>query len=216
MMDKTHTTPTFDHELNHLFASVMEMGALVEFQLRQVIAAARDAQPKTVEALLARAREIQHHQDRIARGTMLTISRRQLAARDLRLIMAISHIAAQLQDIGDEILRVAYALTDDQGCIYRLPACDWQTGADQASHVLNRALSAFERLDMALAESLLPQKDQPHPAPAPRQDALLAHMAQDPSNIAASVVALLLIHAMHRIAEHASAIAQATTAIESR
>lgn len=214
MIEKAHTTHQFDNELTRLFSSVMEMGGLIEFQLRQIIAAAGAADAGIAQALLARGRDVTSYKDKLDRDTMLMISRRQLAARDLRLVMAISRIAAQLQRINDEVFRAASALTTADGRLQALPTTDWRTGADLASGVLSQALSAFERLDMSLAQSIVTADTHAAPERSALHEQMLVQMREAPETIAACVATLMLSSAMSRIADGARAVAGITLTTE--
>ena len=200
----------FDSELNAVSARVMELGGLVESQIRQAIAALSQfsleaaAQVETLEARVnAMEVEIDHELTTI-------IARRQPTARDLRLLMVFSKATANLERMGDEATRMARMVRSiiESGAARLLPSSDLRTAADLASGLLRKALDAFARLDTKAAVDILKEDDQIDREFDGFVRKLITYMMEDPRTISASLDLLFLAKAIERIGDHSKNISE--------
>ena len=106
MVDK-HLSTQFDSELNGVSSRVMELGGLVESQIRQAIYALAQFNAEAASQVLATEERVNQKEVEIDRELSSIIARRQPTARDLRLLMAISKTTANLERVGDEAERIA-------------------------------------------------------------------------------------------------------------
>ncbi|WP_010099800.1 PhoU domain-containing protein, partial [Verminephrobacter aporrectodeae] len=100
MADK-HLSSQFDSELNSVSARVMEMGGLVESQIRQAVYALSQFSQEAVETVAAMEIRVNAMEVEIDQELSSIIARRQPTARDLRLLLAISKATANLERMGD-------------------------------------------------------------------------------------------------------------------
>jgi phosphate transport system protein len=163
MSDK-HLSTQFDAELSGVSTRVLEMGGLVESQVSRAIAALAAFDSDGAGQILREEERVNRMEMEIDRELSGIIARRQPTARDLRLLIAISKIIANLERVGDEAARVARVV---QRLVsiglpgrLRLPVGDLQFEADLAVAQLRKALDAFARLDTARALEVLKQDDQ--------------------------------------------------------
>ena len=152
-MTEKHLSSQFDSELNAVSARVMELGGLVESQIRQAIAALSQfsleaaAQVETLEARVnAMEVEIDYELSSI-------IGRRQPTARDLRMLMAFSKVTANLERMGDEAHKIARMVQSiiESGAARSLPAGELRVAAEMASSMLRKALDG---MDAALLQAV--------------------------------------------------------------
>ena len=209
-MTEKHLSSQFDSELNAVSARVMELGGLVESQIRQAIAALSQfsleaaAQVETLEARVnAMEVEIDHELTTI-------IARRQPTARDLRLLMVFSKATANLERMGDEATRMARMVRSiiESGAARLLPCRDLRTAADLASGLLRKALDAFARLDTKAAVDILKEDDQIDREFDGFVRKLITYMMEDPRTISASLDLLFLAKAIERIGDHSKNISE--------
>ena len=209
-MTEKHLSSQFDSELNAVSARVMELGGLVESQIRQAIAALSQFSLEAaaqVEALEARVNamevEIDHELTTI-------IARRQPTARDLRLLMVFSKATANLERMGDEATRMARMVRSiiESGAARLLPSSDLRTAADLASGLLRKALDAFARLDTKAAVDILKEDDQIDREFDGFVRKLITYMMEDPRTISASLDLLFLAKAIERIGDHSKNISE--------
>ena len=106
-MPEKHTLSQFDDDLNHISSLVMEMGGVVELQLRQAAQALVNMDLQIADLVQEREAEVNDFEVQLDHEITSVISRRQPAARDLRLLMAMSRITSNLERAGDEVHRMA-------------------------------------------------------------------------------------------------------------
>lgn len=209
-MTEKHLSSQFDSELNAVSARVMELGGLVESQIRQAIAALSQFSLEAaaqVEALEARVNamevEIDHELTTI-------IARRQPTARDLRLLMVFSKATANLERMGDEATRMARMVRSiiESGAARLLPSSDLRTAADLASGLLRKALDAFARLDTKAAVDILKEDDQIDREFDGFVRKLITYMMEDPRTISASIDLVFVAKAIERVGDHAKNLAE--------
>ena len=106
MPDK-HLSTQFDSQLNNVSMRVMELGGLVESQIRQAVYALSEFSVEVADQVIAAEPRVNMMEVEIDRELSSIIARRQPTARDLRLLMAISKARANLARAGDEAERIA-------------------------------------------------------------------------------------------------------------
>ena len=209
MPDK-HLSTQFDTELNAVSSRVMEMGGLVESQIRQAIYALAQFNAEAAGQVLETENRVNTMEVEIDRELASIIGRRQPTARDLRLLMAISKTTANLERVGDESAKIARMVKSiiDSGSARALPSSELRVAADLASGLLRKALDAFARLDTATAFSILKEDDAIDKEFDGFVRKLITYMMEDPRTISASLDLLFLAKAIERIGDHAKNIAE--------
>ena len=209
-MNEKHLSSQFDSDLNGISSQLMKMGGLVETQLQRAIAAlASFSLPLADEALDAEDR-VNAMEVAIDHDLTAIIARRQPAARDLRLLLAISKITTNLERVGDEadkIARRGKSIVED-GDARRMPIGDLRLASDLASSLIHRALDAFARLDLDAAVSILKEDDLIDQEFKGFTRKLITYMMEDPRTISASLDLLFIAKAVERIGDHAKNIAE--------
>ncbi len=160
-MPEKHTLSQFDDDLNHISSLVMDMGGVVELQLRQAAQALVNMDVQVADLVQEREAEVNHFEVQLDHEITSVISRRQPAARDLRLLMAMSRITSNLERAGDEVHRMArmVKLILESGLQRSLPAGELHAAAEMASVLLRRSLDAFARQDAHMALSIIKEDD---------------------------------------------------------
>lgn len=209
MPDK-HLSSQFDNDLNNLSSRVMEMGGLVESQIRQAIHALSHFSAEVAEDVLHKESRVNALEVEIDRDISSIIGRRQPTARDLRLLMAMSKTTANLERVGDEAHKIARMVKSiiDRGTPRTLPSTDLRMSADLASGLLRKALDAFARLDVPAAVSILREDDQIDQEFDGFVRKLITYMMEDPRTISASLDLLFIAKAIERIGDHAKNVAE--------
>jgi phosphate transport system protein len=212
MSDK-HLSTQFDAELSGVSTRVLEMGGLVESQVSRAIAALAAFDSDGAGQILREEERVNRMEVEIDRELSGIIARRQPTARDLRLLIAISKIIANLERVGDEAARVARVV---QRLVsiglpgrLRLPVGDLQFEADLAVAQLRKALDAFARLDTARALEVLKQDDQIDQEFEGLMRKLITYMMEDPRTISSSIDLVFVAKAVERVGDHAKNLAEA-------
>jgi phosphate transport system protein len=212
MADK-HLSTQFDSELSALSSRVMELGGLVESQIRQAIYALGHFNEDAARAVLETEDRVNQMEVEIDRDLSSVIARRQPTARDLRLLMAISKTTANLERVGDEAERIARMvqsiIAKSSGTTVRtLPASELQVAADLASSQLRKALDAFARLDCPAAVAIMKGDDLLDQEFDGFVRKLITYMMEDPRTISSSLDLLFVAKAIERIGDHAKNLAE--------
>ena len=210
MPDK-HLSTQFDSELNALSASVMELGGLVESQIRQAIHALAEFSTDVARQVIETEDRVNQMEVDIDRDLSSVIARRQPTARDLRLLMAISKTTANLERVGDEARRIArmvLSIAEKGGAARSLPAGELRVAADLASAQLRKVLDAFARLDTAAAVAIMKEDDLLDREFDGFVRKLITYMMEDPRTISSSLDLLFVAKAIERIGDHAKNIAE--------
>jgi phosphate transport system protein len=212
MSDK-HLSTQFDAELSGVSTRVLEMGGLVESQVSRAIAALAAFDSDGAGQILREEERVNRMEVEIDRELSGIIARRQPTARDLRLLIAISKIIANLERVGDEAARVARVV---QRLVagglpgrLRLPVGDLQFEADLAVAQLRKALDAFARLDTGRAVEVLKQDDQIDQEFEGLMRKLITYMMEDPRTISSSIDLVFVAKAVERVGDHAKNLAEA-------
>ena len=209
MSDK-HLSTQFDSELNTVSSRVMELGGLVESQLRLAIYALSQYSAESANQVIETELRVNGMELDIDRELSSIIARRQPTARDLRLLIAISKTTANLERAGDEAAKIARMVKSimHSGASRTLPTSDLRVAADLASGLLRKALDAFARLDTAAALSILKEDDQIDAEFDGFVRKLITYMMEDPRTISASLDLLFVAKAIERVGDHAKNIAE--------
>ncbi|MGK0298216.1 MAG: phosphate transport system protein [Gammaproteobacteria bacterium] len=199
-----HISKEFDNELETIRSHVLEMGGLVEEQLTGAITALIESDMELAEKIINTEYKVNRHEVSIDEQCIQILAKRQPAAKDLRLIMAVIKAITDLERIGDEaqkIGKMALILSEKQG-----PKSYYTSIKAMGNHIIHMvhdALDAFARMDSNAAlevASREPESDDQYVAIL-RQ--LITYMMEDPRSISSSMDAIWTARAMERIGDHA-------------
>lgn len=209
MSDK-HLSSQFDSELGDVSSRVMELGGLVESQIRQAVYALSQFSVEVANQVTTAEARVNAMEIEIDREISSIIARRQPTARDLRLLIAISKATANLERVGDEAEKIARMVRSIiQSVAPRsLPSLELRVAADMASGLLRKALDAFARLDTTAALAILKEDDLIDKEFDGFVRKLITYMMEDPRMISPSLDLLFVAKAIERIGDHAKNIAE--------
>lgn len=209
MPDK-HISSQFDSELTSISSQVLEMGGLVETQIQKAIFALSQMDLDAANEVSVTESQVNAMELDIDRHLSSIIARRQPAAGDLRLLMAISKTTANLERVGDEAEKMARMVRSiiESGSPRNLPSIELRYAANLASGLLNKALDAFARLDVNAAVAILKEDDLIDQEFDNFVRILVTYMMEDPRMISPSLDLLFLAKAIERIGDHAKNIAE--------
>jgi phosphate transport system protein len=209
MPDK-HLSTQFDSEINDVCSRVMEMGGLVESQIRQSVYSLTQLSTDVTDQVTEAEDKVNQMEVEIDRELASIIGRRQPTARDLRLLMAISKITANLERTGDEAQKIAKMVRSiiDGGAPRKLPSSELRLATEMASSQLRKALDGFARLDILSAVTILKEDDLIDKEFDGFVRKLITYMMEDPRTISASLDLLFIAKAIERIGDHAKNIAE--------
>ncbi len=205
MPQNEHTSKQFDAELEAVRARVLQMGGLVENQIRLAVESLSTGDV----ALMNRVIEEDHHVNAmevdIDESCNHILVRRQPAASDLRMVMTVIKTITDLERIGDEAEKIArMAKLISQKERLHLPRYnEIKHAADIALDMLRKSLDAFARLDLAAAAQVVRQDEQVDEEFRAIMRYLITFMMEDPRTISSSLEILFVAKAIERIGDHA-------------
>ena len=131
-MPDQHISTQFDSELNGVSSRMMELGGLVESQIRLAIHALSQFSAEAADRVNEIEVRVNAMEMEIDRELSSIIARRQPTARDLRLLIAISKTTANLERVGDEATKIARMVKSiiESGSARALPASELRVAAD--------------------------------------------------------------------------------------
>ena len=209
-MYEKHLSTQFDNELNSISSKLLELGGLVESQIRQAMYALAEFSEEVADQVEQDEERVNLLELEIDRELSTIIARRQPTAIDLRLLLAISKTTTNLERVGDEAAKIARMIKRivASGKARMLPVGDLSRAADLSAEQLRRALDAFARLSAEDAIAIIKGDDQIDREFEGFVRKLITYMVEDPRTITASLDLLTLAKAIERIGDHAKNIAE--------
>jgi phosphate transport system protein len=209
MQSAAHTSKYFDAELEAISTQVLEMGGIVEYQIRYAVEALRTGDAALVERVIRDEARVNQLERAIDEACAQVIARRAPAANDLRFLMMVFKTITDLERIGDEakkIALVARSLRLTAGSAPAMPQL--QRVAALVVDMLRRALDGLARLEAEVVPDVVRQDDEvdEHFKAILRQ--LLTYMIEDPRTISRSIDVIFVAKSLERIGDHAKNISE--------
>ncbi|MCW8877802.1 MAG: phosphate signaling complex protein PhoU [Kangiellaceae bacterium] len=198
-----HISKRFNEELEEARSQVLKMGGLVEQQVREGLKALLDADTELAKKVVQDDVRVNAMEVNIDETCTQILARRQPAASDLRLMISIIKTITDLERIGDEAAKLgknALKLTDDGKSARQL--VELRHLGDHVSETLNRALTAYARLDVSTAIEII-ENDQVIDEEFDNISRLLiTKMMEDPREIKNALRISWCARALERIGDH--------------
>jgi len=205
----THISRQYNAELEEIRSLVLQMGGLVEQQIEQAITALVAADVSLGEAVIMDDTKVNRLEVHIDEECNQIIARRQPAAGDLRLVVAVIKTITDLERIGDEAERIARMAV-------RLAAeprpknnyAEIHGLGMQVRQMLHDALDAFARLDVEAAVRIAREDRKIDERYESIMRQMITFMMEDPRTISASLDTVWAAKAIERIGDHSKNIAE--------
>ena len=209
-MEKVHISSQFDADLELVRSRLLQMGGMVEEQLRNAIAVYTGADRKLAEQIKAVEDSINMLEIELDDRCTHLIARRQPTAGDLRLIMAVIKITTDLERIGDEAAKIGRIATQmhDQGVVKLYGFSDINVTANMAIGMLKDSLDAFARMDSVAADSIVKQDQLIDNEFRSILRELITFMMEDPRTISTALGVVWIAKALERVGDHAKNISE--------
>jgi phosphate transport system protein len=206
---KQHISGQFNAELEAVKNHLLEMGGKVEQQIARAVESLLKRDSGEAEQVIAGDQEVNDMEVRIDEECSRILARRQPAASDLRLVIAIAKVTTDLERIGDEatkIARQAVKLSEEGSS-----PSSYVEARHIGSHVaamLRKALDAFARLDVDMAVEVVVQDAEVDSQYGTALRSLVTFMMEDPRTISPVLNEMWALRSLERIGDHASNIAE--------
>jgi len=205
MASSEHTSKQFDAELEAVRALVLQMGGLVESQIRLAVESLISCDVALMNRVIADDHRVNALEVEIDENCNQIIVRRQPAAGDLRMVMTVIKTITDLERIGDEAAKIAQlAKLLSQKERLALPRYnEIKHAAELAMDMLRKSLDAFARLDLSTAAQVVRQDEQVDEQYRAIIRYLITFMMEDPRTISSALDILFVAKAIERIGDHA-------------
>jgi len=204
-----HIAKQFDADLENIRSRVLQMGGLVEQQIVRAFDALDTGDLMLADEVVATDHEVNRHEVELDEACAHLIARRQPAASDLRMIMAVIKTITDLERVGDEAKKVAKrARTLHSGDMPFVPRVELRHVSSAAVAMLRKALDAFARTDSTVSAQIARQDKEVDAEFKAIMRQLITFMMEDPRMISSSLEVLFIAKAIERIGDHAKNISE--------
>lgn len=199
-----HISQQFNEELEAIRHKVLAMGGLVEEQINNAIAALVSGDVAQAEGVISRDYQVNAYEVAIDEESTQVLARRQPAAGDLRLIVAVIKTITDLERMGDQaekVARMAIHLADMER-----PKNQYSELAhlsEQVSKMLHGALDAFARMDAEAAANVAQEDLRVDAEYDAIMRQMITFMMEDPRNVKRTLDTMWSARALERIGDHA-------------
>src|ERR1700756_3783333 len=140
-MPEKHLSSSFEGGLNLVSTRLLEMGGLVESQIAHALKLLIAFDSEVVREVLACEQRLNRMELEIDEEVSNIIARRQPAARDLRLLLAISKCITNLERAGDEARKIAKRTRRiaREANARSINIAEIKLSGEMAAHILRRA-----------------------------------------------------------------------------
>ncbi|AMD02144.1 phosphate signaling complex protein PhoU [Halomonas sp. M5N1S17] len=204
-----HISRQFNQELEELKTHLMTMGGLVENQVLEAVRALLEGDSRLAEKVRDRDRQVNDMQLKIDDECTRVLARRQPAASDLRLVLAVIRATADLERIGDEaskIARNALSLIESGTTVRGL--VEVRHISEHVRKMLRDALTAFARFDTELALQVVREDEAVDDEYGSAMRSLMTFMMEDNRAIGPVLSVMWILRALERVGDHADNLAE--------
>ena len=208
---ENHIFQKFDEDLSNLVNKLLEMGGLVEKQLRDAIGALTELDMELAQAVIANEEQVDEFDIEIDRLCVRLIAMHQPTASDLRLILGIGKSVQDLERIGDEadkIAQLTISIGEGSGAGSSIGRSKIRYISEYVSDKLRQLLDAYGRLD---ADSSLTIARRDKVVEEEQQSAtreLITYMMEDPRSISTVLSVMWALRSLERVADHVENMAE--------
>jgi len=203
-----HISGRFNQELENVRNLVLSMGGLVEQQLNSALDAVSQNDAMLAQKVRENDYKVNAMEVSIDEECTRIIARRQPAASDLRLVVAIAKTIADLERIGDEAKRIAKVALDSFTKDQQALLVNIENMGRQVSKMLHDVLDAFARMDVQRAIEVHKEDakvDREYEAII-RQ--IMTYMMEDPRSIPKIMDLVWSVRSLERIGDRCQNIAE--------
>ena len=210
MTNDHHTSKQYDAELEALRARVLQMGGMVEQQIMRSLDALSSCNLPMIDQIIADDHRVNALEVEMDDMCSHVIARRQPAAGDLRLIMAVVKTVTDLERIGDEAEKIARMakLMCESDRLHTPRFTEIKRMGNLALNMVRTALDSFARLDLVTATKVARDDLQLDDEFRAILRQLITFMMEDPRTISLSLEIVFVSKALERIGDHAKNIAE--------
>lgn len=208
-MKEQHIASAFDRDLEAIQAQIMKMGGLVEASIADSARSLENRDEELAEKVRAADKAIDALEELINDEAARVIALRAPTAIDLRLVLTVIKVSANLERIGDYGKNMAKRT----GVLSGLPPVNGSTGAIRrmaraVEIMLKDALDAYVQRDAELAMDVIERDQEVDQMYNALFREFLTFMMEDPRQITACMHLHFIAKNIERMGDHVTSIAE--------
>jgi phosphate transport system protein len=203
-MTNTIVRHILEQELEKLRSEVLSLGSMVESAIAESIVALKEQDSALAQQIISGDSSINALRYEIEERCLELIATQQPAASDLRCIIVATHLAVELERMGDYVKGIAEIVnrTLDQPLLK--PLIDLPLMAKIASEMIHGALDAYAACDAEAARRVAARDEEIDALWQQVFRELLTYMLADPRTITRATYLLWVAHNLERIGDRAT------------
>ncbi len=204
-----HISGQFNADLEAIRNHMMSMGGLVERQVNHAVQAICSGDTQLADDVIRREDDVDKAEVAIDNECTQILVRRQPAASDLRMVLAVSRVVRDLERIGDEAGKIAIhtlEVKDSKNPQFCQQAIRYM--GEEVVKMISGALDAFARHDVEGAIEVVRTDKLVDKQYASALRELITYMMEDPRSIGQAINILWILRAIERIGDHARNISE--------
>ena len=198
----------FTKELENIKKRILALGAMVEERVQIALKAIDTNDADLAQEIIKKDYEIDETEVEIEEECLKVLALHQPMAIDLRFIVAVIKINAELERIGDQAVNIAERVDvtakREQLDFY----FDYSSMGEKAQAMLKMSLDALIQLDYDLAFKVVIMDDEVDKIKLEAYDKIKKAMGENPDKIGYLINLLLISRHLERLADHATNIAE--------
>lgn len=208
-MTEQHIASVFDRDLEAIQAHIMKMGGLVEAAIMNAARSLETRDHELAQEVRQGDKAIDALEDLINEETARLIALRAPTAGDLRLVLSVLKVSANLERIGDYSKNIAKRTTVlVKASEINGSAAALRRMAREVERMLRDALDAYIQRDAELASDVIERDEEVDQMYNGLFREFLTFMAEDPRNISACMHLHFIAKNIERMGDHVTAIAE--------
>lgn len=198
----------FQNQLDEIKSSLLSMGNSVERALETVITGLIQRDIKKLEAVFVIEEGINQYQIKLDQLATEFLAKQGPVAGDLRLLISIIKINADLERMGDQCVNIAHSAKDFIERRGSFSLQEIQAMAKIAQGMIKDALDCFVTRDGVKAQAVLMTDDELDQKKQDVFKTMVQTMKQDPEVVEPAMDLILIARNLERMGDHATNIAE--------
>lgn len=198
------TRTRFDQSLAQMHRELLQMGALIEEQIQDMITALQNQDKELAARIIKRDDEVDALEEHLEKECIALIAKEQPLARDLRTIASVLKIITDLERIADhcsDIAQYTIKLADEP---YMKPIVHIPQMAEEIRAMVSDTIHAYITKDVAMARSVIAFDDVIDRAFDEIVVELGGKMKENSNHVNQGINLIFITKYLERMADHAS------------
>jgi phosphate transport system protein len=204
-----HTFKQFDIDIDQIRTELLRMAGLVDAMIRDAMLVVADGDAVALDRVRANEKMVNQLEVEIDELVVSFIARRQPAAVDLRIVLAVAKMLTDMERCGDEAESVARRAARVHEDAHRsVSDIELQHMAREVSVMLNEVMDSFARHDSVKAAGVVRHDKQVDKEWKSAVRATVSFMIEDPRTISDGIDVLFIARSLERIGDHCKNMAE--------